>query len=91
MRFNVVRELDIEMGPPVGSIGVNMEPLESVFSPRPGDLALGDLKKFCQKGSGFKKIFEPLMEERKALVGRGLGVESRVGPLIRSHSCSSRV
>ena len=59
-----------------------MEPLESVFSPRPGDLALGDLKKSARRVRGTKKIFEPLMEERKAFVGRGLGVESKVGPLM---------
>ena len=40
-------------------------------------------EKICQEGSGFTKIFEPLTEERKAMTGRGLGVESRVGPLMR--------
>ena len=40
-------------------------------------------KKICQRGSGFKKIVEPLAEERKAKAGKGLGVKSRVGPLMK--------
>ena len=39
-------------------------------------------KKISQGGSGLKKIFEPLAEERKTRAGKGLGVESRVGPLM---------
>ena len=46
-------------------------------------------RKKCQGRSGFTKIFEALTEERKAMAGRALGVESRVGPLIKKHGGNS--
>ena len=40
-------------------------------------------RKKSEKGvRGSRKSAEPLAEERKAKAGKGLGVESRVGPLI---------
>ena len=47
-------------------------------------------KKISQRGSGFKKIVEPLAEERKAKAEKGLGVKSRVGPLIKQSSFSQQ-